>query len=324
MNQLQPPNIVVLDGYLLNPGDLSWDALQRLGSVTIYDRTSEDAIVARAQGAPVVLTNKVPLSGPALRALPALRYIGVLATGYNIVDINTARELGITVTNVPTYGTGSVAQFVFALLLELCHHVGLHSDLVRGGAWAECPDFSFWRTPLVDLSGKTLGIVGYGRIGRQVAQIARAFEMRVLIAQHGTSASPAEPSVTRCSLDELLSASDVISLHCPLLPETTGMIDATRLARMKSTAFLINTSRGPLIVDQDLAGALNANRLAGAALDVLSVEPPTPENPLLSAKNCIVTPHIAWATREARSRLLETAVANLRAYLAGTLQNVVA
>jgi glycerate dehydrogenase len=202
--------------------------------------------------------------------------------------------------------------------------VGLHSDLVRGGAWAECPDFSFWRTPLVDLSGKTLGIVGYGRIGRQVAQIARAFEMRVLIAQHGTSASPAEPSVTRCSLDELLSASDVISLHCPLLPETTGMIDATRLARMKSTAFLINTSRGPLIVDQDLAGALNANRLAGAALDVLSVEPPTPENPLLSAKNCIVTPHIAWATREARSRLLETAVANLRAYLAGTLQNVVA
>jgi len=291
--------------------------------VEIHDRTDKDLILARAQGAQALLTNKTPLTEATLEALKDLRYIGVLATGYNIVDVAAARKLGITVTNIPTYGTASVAQFVFALLLELCHHVGLHSDLVRAGEWSRTPDWSFWRTPLVELAGKTLGIVGFGRIGRQVARIAHALEMEILICNQSTPDLSNLPHIKNVSLEELLRGSDVVSLHCPLLPDTQGMINAHRLTLMKPGAFLINTSRGALVIEKDLAEALNTGQLAGAALDVLSAEPPTQSDPLLSAKNCIVTPHIAWATQSARLRLLATAVNNLAMYLNGDAKNVV-
>jgi glycerate dehydrogenase len=313
-------NIVVLDGYILNPGDLSWKGLEKLAPVTIYDRTEEALIPQRAAGAQMVLTNKTPLSAATLRRLPEARYIGVLATGYNIVDLKAARELGIMVTNVPTYGTASVAQFTFALLLELCHHVKLHSDAVMAGEWSRSRDWCFWRTPLIELAGKVMGLVGFGRIGRQVGRVAQAMGMQVVFTggKHSDGASQG-----RVGLEELLRCSDVVSLHCPLAPETQGMIHAGRLRLMKSSAFLINTSRGPLVVDQDLADALNSERLAGAALDVLSVEPPAAGNPLLNAKNCLITPHIAWATREARARLLEAGITNVAAYLQGKPRNAV-
>jgi glycerate dehydrogenase len=313
-------SIVVLDGYILNPGDLSWKGLEELAPVTIYDRTEEALIPQRAAGAQMVLTNKTPLSAATLRRLPEARYIGVLATGYNIVDLKAARELGIIVTNVPTYGTASVAQFTFALLLELCHHVKLHSDAVMAGEWSRSRDWCFWRTPLIELAGKVMGLVGFGRIGRQVGRVAQAMGMQVIFTggKHSDGASQG-----RVGLEELLRCSDVVSLHCPLAPETQGMIHAGRLRLMKSSAFLINTSRGPLVVDQDLADALNSERLAGAALDVLSVEPPAAGNPLLNAKNCLITPHIAWATREARARLLEAGITNVAAYLQGKPRNAV-
>jgi glycerate dehydrogenase len=313
-------SIVVLDGYILNPGDLSWKGLEELASVTIYDRTEEALIPQRAAGAQMVLTNKTPLSAATLRRLPEARYIGVLATGYNIVDLKAARELGIIVTNVPTYGTASVAQFTFALLLELCHHVKLHSDAVMAGEWSRSRDWCFWRAPLIELAGKVMGLVGFGRIGRQVGRVAQAMGMQVIFTggKHSDGASQG-----RVGLEELLRCSDVVSLHCPLAPETQGMIHAGRLRLMKSSAFLINTSRGPLVVDQDLADALNSERLAGAALDVLSVEPPAAGNPLLNAKNCLITPHIAWATREARARLLEAGITNVAAYLQGKPRNAV-
>jgi glycerate dehydrogenase len=315
--------IVVLDGHALNPGDLSWEGLRAIGELQVFDRTAEDQIVARAHDAEVVLTNKTRLSAQTLRQLKKIRYIGVLATGYDVVDVRAARELGITVTNIPTYGTASVAQFTFALLLELSHHVGLHSEATRAGEWSRSEDFSFWKTPLIELAGKTLGIVGMGQIGRRVAELAVAFEMQVVAADEVKRPVPAWPGFRWYEVDELLANSDVVSLHCPLLPQTQGIINARSLALMKSSAFLINTSRGPLIIEQDLADALNSGRLAGAAVDVLSSEPPASDNPLLRAKNCIVTPHIAWATTEARTRLLEAAVANLRAFVDAHPTNVV-
>jgi len=305
--------IVVLDGYCLNPGDLSWGALEQLGEVMVYDRTPEELILERAAGAEVILTNKTPLDRGSLGALPGLRYIGVLATGYNVIDAGAAREQGIVVTNVPAYGTDSVAQLTIALLLELCHHVGMHSEAVRSGAWTASQDWSFWKTPQMELAGKTLGCVGFGRIGSQTARIAEALGMRVLV--HSRSRG--------VSLDALLEQSDVVSLHCPLFPETRGMIGASQLQRMKPSAFLLNTSRGPLVVEQELADALNAGTIAGAGVDVLSVEPPAGGSPLFAARNCIVTPHIAWATREARARLLEIAAGNVAAFAVGAPENVV-
>jgi glycerate dehydrogenase len=315
--------IAVLDGHALNPGDLSWEGLRAIGELQVFDRTPENQIVARAHDAEIVLTNKTELSAQTLRQLKKTRYIGVLATGFDVVDVRVARELGITVTNVPTYGTASVAQFTFALLLELCHHVGLHSEATRAGEWSRSEDFSFWKTPLIELAGKTIGIVGLGRIGWRVAELAVAFEMRVVAADEVKRSVPAWPGFRWYEVDELLAHSDVVSLHCPLMPQTKGIINAASLAKMKPSAFLINTSRGPLIVEQDLADALNGGRIAGAGLDVLSSEPPASDNPLLRAKNCIVTPHIAWATKEARTRLLEAAVANLRAFLDGHPVNLV-
>jgi glycerate dehydrogenase len=315
--------ITVLDGYCLNPGDLSWDALGALGELQVFDRSRVDQVAARAAGAAVVLTNKTPLPGYILQMLTDLRYIGVLATGYNIVDTEAAKARGVVVTNIPTYGTASVAQFVFALLLELCHNVKLHSDAVRAGEWSHNPDWSFWKTPLVELAGKTMGIVGFGRIGRQTGRIADALGMRVIANDTYHGDPPDWPGFRWAEVDELLRESDVVSLHSPLFPETRGMINASSLELMKPSAFLINTSRGPLVVDRDLADALNEGRLAGAGVDVLSVEPPEEDNPLLSARNCLVTPHIAWATREARARLMHAAVENITAFLAGNPSNVI-
>ena len=315
--------LTVLDGYCLNPGDLSWDGMRRFGELTVFDRTRAEEAAERAAGAEIVFTNKTPLTAAVLEQLPALRYIGVLATGYNIVDVAAARKRGIVVTNIPTYGTASVAQMVFALLLEHCHNVRLHAEAVRAGEWSRNPDWCFWKAPLAELAGKTMGIVGFGRIGRQVGRIADAMGMRVLASDTYQGNTPDWPGFRWAEADELLRESDVVSLHAPLFPETRGMINARTLALMKPTAILINTSRGPLIVDQDLADALNAGRLAGAGLDVLSIEPPAADNPLLSARNCLVTPHIAWATHEARSRLMDLAVENVAAFLAGKPVNVV-
>jgi glycerate dehydrogenase len=315
--------IVILDGHAINPGDLSWDALRSMGELEVFDRTLEDSIVLRARDAEALLTTRAPLSAQTLAQLNGLRYIGAMFTGYDEIDLKAARERNVVVTNVPTYGTASVAQLVFALLLEMCHHVALHSDATHQGEWSRSPDFSFRKTPLVELQDKTMGIVGFGRIGRRVAKIAVAMGMRVIAADAGRQDPPTWPGFRWCDVDELMSAADVVSLHCPLLPETRGMINAASLAKMKPGSFLINTSRGPLVVEQDLADALNGGRLAGAAVDVLSSEPPSFDNPLLQTKNCMVTPHIAWATKEARTRLIEIVVANLRAFLDGHPVNVV-
>jgi glycerate dehydrogenase len=315
--------IIVLDGYCLNPGDLSWTPLREIAQLEVYDRTAEAQVVARADAADIILVNKTPISAGTLQQLPDLKFIGILATGYDMVDISAATARGVIVSNIPTYGTASVAQFAFALLLELCHHVGAHSEAVRQGEWSRNPDWCLWKSPLVELAGKTMGIVGMGRIGRQTAAIAHAFGMRVV----GNDAAPLNAPDYRgfewLSVDRLLAEADVVSLHCRLTPENRGMIDGKRLAAMKPTALLLNTSRGPLIVEQDLADALNAGVIAGAGLDVLSVEPPPESNPLLRARNAIVTPHIAWATREARERMLGIAVENVKAFLAGRPQNVI-
>ncbi len=313
--------IVVLDGYTLNPGDLSWQGLEVLGDCTIYERSTEEEVIERAQGAEIVLTNKVEIRRDAIERLPALRYIGVLATGYNMVDVNAAGQRGITVANVPTYGTRSVAQMVFAHLLHLTQHVAEHAGSVRQGRWAACPDFCYWDYPLVELDGLTIGLVGLGRIGAATAELARAFGMQVVATSR--SNKPGTPGVQIVDLETLLQASDVVSLHCPLTPETAGLISRERLALMKPTAYLINTSRGPLVDEAALADALNAGRLAGAGLDVLVEEPPPAEHPLYTARNCSITPHIAWATRAARARLMETAVANVAAFLEGKPQNLV-
>ncbi|MCP5529280.1 MAG: D-2-hydroxyacid dehydrogenase [Opitutaceae bacterium] len=310
--------IVVLDGYALNPGDLDWAPLRALGEVAIHDRTPVDQIVARAEDAEVVLTNKCPLSAETLARLPKLKFIGVLATGFNVVDVAAARARGIPVSNVPIYGTRSVAQHVFALILAHTQRVETHAAAVRAGRWSGNADWCFWDTPLTELDGKVLGIVGHGRIGRAVADLGRAFGMNVIV--HSRSA---KDGVEQVGLDELFQRADVVSLHCPLTPETQGLVNAKRLALMKRDALLVNTGRGPLIVEADLAAALNAGRIGGAALDVLSSEPPPADNPLLTAKNCLITPHIAWATKAARARLLGTVVDNIRAFAAGKPRNVV-
>ncbi len=312
-------NIVALDGHALNPGDLSWDGFQTLGDLQVFDRTPEGEIVPRLEKAEIALTNKVPFSRATLEKLPRLKYIGVLATGYNIIDVTAAREGARVVTNVPSYGTTSVAQAVFALLLELTNNAAGHARSVREGRWTASRDFCYWLSPQVELAGLTMGIVGFGRIGQNVAKIAAAFDMQVIV--HTGSRGAAGHDLV--DLDTLFARSDVISLHCPLTPETQKLVNAHRLAQMKRSAFLINTSRGALVDEPALAAALNNGWIGGAGLDVLSSEPPPADNLLLKAKNCIVTPHIAWATHAARSRLMNIAVDNLKSYLAGAPTNVV-
>jgi glycerate dehydrogenase len=314
--------IIVLDGYTLNPGDLTWRDLEALGECTVYDRTAQEDIVERAGEAEIVLTNKTMLSVDIIGRLPKLRYISVLATGYNIVDGQAARERGVPVSNVPIYGTESVAQMVFAHLLNLTQNVAHHAQTVKDGRWVACPDFCYWDTPLVELQGLTMGIVGFGRIGRATARLARAFGMKV-IAYDVAAQSEMPEGCEMVKLEDVFQKADVVSLHCLLTPQTENLVNAERLALMKPTTFLINTSRGPLIDEQALADALNGDRLAGAGVDVLSIEPATKDNPLLAAKNCYVTPHIAWATRAARERLLQVATDNVAAFLAGKPQNVV-
>ncbi len=314
--------IVVLDGYTLNPGDLSWESLEALGECEIHDRTPPEEVASRMAAARVVLTNKTIISREAIEQSAQLEYIGALATGYNIVDVEAARQRTIPVTNVPTYGTQSVAQAVFAHLLNLTQHVGHHAETVRQGRWTASPDFCYWDFPMVELAELTLGVVGFGRIGRATAQLARAFEMRVL-AYDVMSPQDVPEGVELVELSRLFRESDVVSLHCPLTADNERLVNAERLALMKPTAWLINTSRGPLVDEQALAEALNADRLAGAGLDVLAVEPPEADNPLLTAKNCYITPHVAWATRAARRRLLKTVVENILAFIDGKPQNVV-
>jgi len=347
MRYIVSMKIVVTDGYALNPGDLGWEEIERLGELTVYDRTPPNELLERARDAEALLTNKTPIDAAAIERLARLRYIGVLATGYNVVDIAAAAARGVVVTNIPAYSTPSVAQLAFALILEHCHHAQAHCESVRAGEWSSSKDFSYSRFPLIELSGKTLGVVGYGRIGAAIARIGRAFEMRVIVAGRppqsargagasGASLSPAgggtlrgaspaadEPPPTRVPQEELFRASDVICLTCPLTPETAGLINRSTLSLMKRSAFLVNVSRGGLVVEADLAEALAGGHIAGAGLDVLGEEPPRADNPLLSAPNCIITPHIAWATREARSRLMGIAAANLRTFLEGKAQNVV-
>ncbi len=315
-------HIVVLDGHTLNPGDLAWDALQAMGSCEIYDRTPPDQVVSRAQGAQIVLTNKTVLSRESIQRLPQLKYIGVLATGYNVVDVEAAKRHGVCVTNVPAYGTPSVAQMVFAHVLNLTQHVAEHAQSVRAGDWSHSEDFCYWNFPLVELAGLTMGIVGFGRIGRRTARVARAFGMKVIYHDISTVLVPSSEAQP-VDLDTLFRDSDVVSLHCPLTQANRGLVNQQRLEMMKPGAFLINTSRGPLVDEPALAEALNAGRIAGAGLDVLCDEPPRADNPLLSARNCYITPHIAWATRSARQRLMEIAISNVRAFLEGNPQNVV-
>ena len=313
--------IVVLDGFTLNPGDLNWDELKALGPCEIFDRTPPDQVATRAADAGIVLTNKTVISRDGLAQLPALRYLGVLATGTNVVDLAAARERGIPVTNIPAYGTRSVAQATFALLLELTNHAGHHAQTVRAGRWAQSADWCYWDFPLRELDGLTLGLVGFGRIGRAVAEIAHAFGLKVIA--HSPSRSGALPFVRWAGLEEIFRESDVVSLHCPLTPQNRHLVNTERLRLMKPTALLLNTSRGPLVDEAALAEALNTGVLAGAGLDVLSVEPPPATNPLLQAKNCLITPHNAWGTQAARARLMRVAVANVRAFLAGQPVNVV-
>ena len=315
--------IVVLDGYAANPGDLNWDELKNLGECTVYDRTAPDEVLERAAGAEIVLTNKTVIDAGHIAALPALKYIGVLATGYNIVDVDATKAHGIIVTNIPAYSTASVAQMVFAHLLNIASQVQHHSEEVHKGRWTQSKDFCFWDTPLIELRGKKLGIVGLGHTGMATARIAFGFEMEVCAY---TSKSPLQlpHGIKKMELDELFSQCDIVSLHCPLTDATREMVNARRLALMKPTAILINTGRGPLVNEQDLADALNSGRLYAAGLDVLSQEPPRADNPLLTARNCYITPHIAWASTAARQRLTGIMLDNIRAYLAGKPVNNVA
>ena len=316
-------NIVVLDGYTLNPGDISWEGIEKLGDITIYDRTPVDKVIERSAGVEVIFTNKTPVNEEAINELTSLKFIGVLATGYNIVNTEAAKAKGVIVSNVPGYGTNSVVQMTIALLLELCLRVQRHSDAVMEGKWARSSDWCFWDYPLVELSGKTMGIIGFGRIGRQVGDVATAFGMNIVgNSRHWTDQSQRK-NFRWAEVPELLAQSDVVSIHCPLFPETKGLINKESLMTMKKTAFLLNTSRGPIVVDEDLAEALNSEVIAGAGIDVLSVEPPSADNPLFKAKNCIITPHIAWATKEARIRLMDITVSNLSAFINGNPVNVV-
>lgn len=314
--------IVVLDGYTLNPGDLNWGGIEALGEVTVYDRTPADKIIERIGDAQAVYTNKTPISRATLDACKNIRFIGVLATGYNVVDIAAAKEKGIPVCNIPTYGTAAVGQFAIALLLEICHHVAHHSNAVHEGRWESNPDWCFWDYPLIELAGKTMGIIGFGRIGQTTGAIAKAMGMRVIASDsHPNDAGRAIAEYV--DLDTLLKTSDVISLHCPLFPETEGIINKDNIAKMKDGVIILNNSRGPLIVEQDLADALNSGKVYAAGLDVVSSEPIHGDNPLLKAKNCIITPHISWAPKESRQRLMDIAVNNLAQFLKGTPANVV-
>jgi glycerate dehydrogenase len=314
--------IVVLDGHTLNPGDMSWDDLRALGDCTVFERTPPSQILERASGAAAILTNKTPLTAGTLRALTGLRYVGVLATGYDVVDAGAARSLGIVVTNVPAYGTLSVTQMVFGHLLHHTLHVADHATAVAGGAWTQSKDFAFWVTPLLELSGMTMGILGFGRIGAATAAAARAFGMRVM-AHDPDPGKIRDAGHEPVGLDDLFRRSDVLTLHCPLTDDTRAIVNEARLRTMKPTAYLVNTSRGGVIDEPALARALNEGWIAGAGLDVLTAEPPPPGHPLLSATNCTITPHIAWATRAARHRLMSEVVENLRAFLRGTPRNVV-
>ena len=315
--------IIVLDGYGLNPGDLNWDGFEALGELTVYDRTLPSELMERAAGAEVLITNKTLITAENIADLPELKYIGVLATGYNVVDIDAAKARGIVVTNIPAYSTASVAQMVFAHILNITQRVGYYADENKQGRWTKNADFCYWDTQLVELQGKKMGIVGFGNIGQATARIAQAFGMEVCV--YSSKPQFVLPSgIKKMDLDELFAECDVVSLHCPLTPDTKEMVNAERLSKMKSNAILINTGRGPLINEQDLANALNEGRIAAAGLDVLSVEPSVEGNPLLTARNCFITPHIAWATLEARTRLMEIAVQNLKSYLNGQIINNVA
>ncbi len=312
--------IVVTDGYTSNPGDQSWDGFEEFGELTVYDRTSPEDVVARCQDAEIIITNKVVLDRNVLERLPKLRYIGVIATGYNVVDLDYTRERGIVVTNIPNYCTNSVAQIVFAHMMELARRVGHHSDTVKQGKWKDCPDFCYWDFTQVELTGKTMGLIGCGNIGRAVAKIAQALDMRVIAYDLYPSETPGIEFVDQ---ETVLREADVVSLHCPLTPENEGFVNSETLAKMKATAFLINTGRGPLVNEADLAQALKDGVIAGAGLDVLCVEPPETDNPLFDAPNCFITPHIAWASHESRARLLGIACDNIRAFLDGKAVNVV-
>ena len=314
------PKIVVLDGHTLNPGDLNWDALGKIGELTVHDRTPPGQVVKRAAEAEIIFTNKALLPTEAINALPSLKYIGVLATGYNVVDIIAARARDIPVTNIPGYGTESVAQMTFALILELAQQPALHDVSVHAGDWSDCPDFCYWKKPLIELNELTLGLVGYGAISQAVARLGRAFGMKILVH---TRTKRKEEGAKFVDCETVFKESDVVSLHCPLTDENQGFVNAKLLGQMKPTAFLINTARGPLVNEADLAKALNEEQITGAATDVLSVEPPNTDNPLLDAKNLIITPHIGWATHAARERLMNIAADNLHAFLRGTPQNVV-
>jgi len=317
--------IVVLDGHTENPGDLSWEGLEKIGDTTVYDRTSVNdkaEIIKRIGDAEIVIVNKTPISADVIDACKSIKYVGVLATGYNVVDIDAAKENGIVVCNIPTYGTTAVAQFAIALLLEVCHHIGHHSKAVHNGRWAESIDWCFWDYPLIELAGKTMGVIGFGRIGQATAKIAKALGMNIIAVdeyQNDTGKEIGE----YVTLDELLAKSDVISLHCPLFPSTEGIINKDSIAKMKDGVIILNNSRGPLIVEQDLADALNSGKVYAAGLDVVSTEPITNDNPLLSAKNCIITPHISWAPKESRQRLMDIAVDNVNAFVNGSPVNVV-
>ena len=314
--------IVVLDGYTENPGDLSWDGIRALGELTVYERTRPEEIASRVADAEIIVTNKVPITRELLEQCPGIRYVSVLATGYNVVDLTAAAERGIPVSNVPAYGTAAVGQFAIGMLLEICCQIGLHDRSVHNGDWAACPDFTYHKTPLIELAGKTMGIIGFGRIGRQTGAIAKAMGMRVL----ATGSRPCDEGkaiAEYVDMDTLLGRSDVISLHCPLFPETTGVINRDSIRRMKDGVIILNTARGPLIVEEELAQALNSGKVYAAGLDVVSQEPIRADNPLLTARNCFLTPHIAWASRECRQRIMEVTEQNIRSFLHGNVQNQV-
>ena len=313
--------IVILDGYTENPGDLSWEELGKLGDLTVYDRTPEPAIISRTGAAATGITNKPPLTRTTPDACPTIRYIAVLATGYNVVDIAAAKEKGIPVSNVPTYGTASVGQFAIAMLLEICHHVAHHSQTVYEGKWNACADWCYWDYPLIELDGKTMGIIGFGRIGQTTGKIAKAMGMKVLAYDSFPSES-GKAIAEYVDLDTLLASSDVVALHCPLFPETQGIINKDTIAKMKDGVILLNNSRGPLIVEQDVADALNSGKIYAAGLDVVSTEPIRNDNPLLKAKNCIITPHISWAPKESRQRIMDCTVPNVISFLNGAPANV--
>jgi len=315
--------IVLLDAYTTNPGDLSWEPIESLGTCTIHDRTPDAETVARCAGAEIVVTNKTVLDRRTIESLPGLRAIALLSTGTNVVDLAAARDRGIPVMNVPEYSTPDVAQATFALLLELTNRTGHHAALVRDGAWSRCEDFCFWEGTLVEIAGLTLGIVGYGKIGRAVAAVARGFGMKLVASRRTSTGHAADDGTPLLDLDTLFAESDVVSLHCPLTPESTKLANAARIARMKPTAYLINTARGGLVDEPALAEALRAGRIAGAGLDVLTMEPPAADNPLVSAPNCVITPHVAWAAKKARERLIREVAENLRDFLAGRDRNVV-